>query len=104
MKTIVLASTLLYASAANAFFLEMFGWSMVSEAATKLIAQDQSDYRDANYESPIEEIEISSKDAQHCDPFGGCTNYVSSTTIRKVREYRYDWKPEWNEWAFREYK
>lgn len=104
MKKIVLAAALLHASSANAFLLESLGWTVISKTATTIFTKDQSGYRDPNYESPVEEIIIDSKDARHCDPFGGCADYVSTTTIRRVREYRYDWKPEWDEWAYHEYE
>lgn len=94
---------LLYSTSSYAF-LDTLGISLFGKAVTKVFAQDQSDYREDGYESPVLEHEVSTQVSEHCDPFGGCREYVSTTTVRTVKEYRYDYRPEWDEWAITTYE
>ena len=85
-------------------FLESLGLSIVSDIAVRAFRDSPDNYRSSDYVSPIEEFDVEDKHATHCDPYGGCTDYISTTTVRKVREYRYDYKPIWDEWAYGDYQ
>ena len=102
MRILVLL-VLLYSTNSYAFF-ETLGISLFGKAVTKVLAQDQSEYRDSKYEDPVLRHEVTEQVSEHCDPFGGCREYVSTTVIREVKEYRYDYRPEWDTWAFTEYE
>lgn len=97
MRQLILIATIsLYSPAAPAF-LDSLGISLASTAIWEW-ATSQDQYRAKDYESPVEQYHIEDKSARHCDPFGGCRDYVSTTVVRKVREYKYHWRPEWDEW------
>ena len=88
-----------YSPASHAF-LESLGLSIIGNVINDIITKDQSAYRPADYESPIEETVQESKHVRNCDEYGGCQERVTTTTVRKVREYRYDYQLEWSEWAY----
>jgi hypothetical protein len=100
---ILLLLSLLYSTTTYAFF-DTLGLSLIGKAVTNVMAKDQRDYRDDEYESPVVKHEVFTQVSEHCDPFGGCREYVSTTVMRQVKEYRYDYRPEWDEWAVTTYE
>jgi hypothetical protein len=97
----IIAALGCYSPASHAF-LESLGVSILGTAVWEWTTS-QEPYRPRDYESPVEQTELNERSTQHCDPYGGCRDYVSTTVIRKVREYRYDYRPEWDSWAYGNY-
>jgi len=102
MRGLAIIAVLALYSPASSAFLESLGVSILGTALWEWTTS-QEPYRPRDYVSPVEQTELNERSTQHCDPYGGCRDYVSTTVIRKVREYRYDYRPEWDAWAYGNY-
>jgi len=103
MRILLLIICLATSNTAYAF-LDSIGLSVLAGAIVDVVTKDRSAWRGSDWIDPVEEVELDEQVSRHCDPYGGCSDYVSTTTVRKVREYRYDWDPQWDQWSFTEYQ
>jgi hypothetical protein len=97
MRYIAIIAVLGCYSPTSLAFLESLGASLASTAIWNW-ANSSERYQMPDIPDPVEEYHLKDKSVQRCDHYGNCTNFVSSTVIRRVHEYRYHHRPEWDTW------